>query len=51
MSKSFRYDPRDDDGGESYTRQSKKELKRQRKERRKDEDRLDELMEREDDGQ
>ena len=50
MGKSFRYDPRDDDGGESYTRPSKKELKRQRKERHKDDRRMDELMEREDDG-
>lgn len=49
MSKSFRYDPRDDDGGDSFSRISKKELKRQRQERRKDERRLSELMERDDD--
>lgn len=44
MSKSFRYDPRDD--GESYTRPSKKELKRQRKERHKRAAALDKHMER-----
>jgi hypothetical protein len=47
MSKSFRYDPRDD-GGE-YTRPSKKELKRQRKERHKRGESLDQHMERDDD--
>lgn len=49
MAKSFRYDPRDDNGGD-HRKPSKQELKRQRKERHKQEERMAELMEVEADG-
>lgn len=45
MAKSFRYDPRDDAGDDSWRRPSSKELKRQRKERQKREHMLDDLLE------
>ena len=49
MAKSYRYDPYEDNGGD-HRKPSRQELKRQRKERHKQDERLDELMEREDDG-
>ncbi len=49
MGKSFRYDPDEDFGGD-HRKPSKQELKRQRQQRHKQDERLDELMEVEADG-
>lgn len=45
MAHTYRYDPEDDYGGEHLSKLSKKELKRQRKERHKREAALDQHME------
>lgn len=50
MAKTFRFDPEDDFGGDNLRTISKKELKAQRKARRRDEQALDDQMQAEDDG-
>jgi len=44
MSKSYRFDPEDDFGGDNLRTMSKKELKALRRERRRNEQVLDEQM-------
>ncbi len=49
MSKSYRFDPEDDFGGDNQAPTSRKQLKEARKARRRDEAALDEHMQPEDD--
>ena len=50
MSKSYRFDPTDEYGGDNLRPISKKELKAQRRERKRNDEALDEQMQPEDDG-
>ena len=50
MSKSYRFDPEEEFGGENLRPMSKKELKAQRKDRKRNDQALDDQMQPEDDG-